>query len=255
MLMIVLLTMAVSSYCRDYPKCKCSYFKNGKIATSQCYDNDDRWGRAKAFDSKGKEIYDRELRRIAGHSSVNFSFYPSGAVSKAEWSSAPDAGIQWYRTTTYFSEEGKITGEVHNNYDDGPGKMAPQKPGYVTTPKTVPAKPEPKPEPSTTIECAVIYSSEFWFHNTTSYSVVVTATRKHIKSETYIVTLRPRRRMKVGQMIGAQQFNDPATYYDFSVKPLKESVRQKFIIIPSDKEPENTSKEVRRYYYEVRRIV
>jgi hypothetical protein len=249
--LILLLLIAVTGYAREYPHCTYTYFKNGKIATSQCYDTNNRWGRAKAFDKQGKEIYDKELRRIAGHSSVQFTFYESGAVKTAYWSSAPDAGIQWYRTNTSFSEDGKITSETEDNYDKGPGVVAPKSPGYVTKPRPSPVK----PAPSTTMECAVIYSSEFWFKNTTPYSVVVTATRKSGPTETYTLTLRPRQTMKAGQMIGAQIFYTPADYYNFSVKPLKESLKQRFIILPSDQEPENTKKEVRRYYYDVRRVI
>jgi hypothetical protein len=56
----------------------------------------------------GNVIYEKELRTIGGHASVEFTFYPNGALNKASWSSAPDAGIQWYNSTDIFSEDGKL---------------------------------------------------------------------------------------------------------------------------------------------------
>jgi hypothetical protein len=243
----------------EYPRCTYTYFKSKQIATSTCYDTNNRWGRARAFDRTGKIIYDRELRKVGGHSSVQFSFYASGAVKKAYWSSAPDGGIQWYHTTTLFSEDGKITSETEDNYDKGPGIVMPLKPGYIAPPaphKPAPPKVTPtKPAPSTTMECAVIYASEFWFTNNTPNSVVVTTNRKSNINETYTTTLRPRQTLKGGQMIGAQIFYDPSLYYDFHVKPLKESLAQEFIIRPAARKPESPKTEVRRYYYEIRRII
>ncbi len=108
---------------RDYTNCTRHYFKNRKLSTSQCYDADHRWGKAIAYSSKGTIIYEKELRRVAGHSSVNFSYYASGAVKRAEWSSAPDGGIQWYSSVTDFAENGTITSFSENNYDDTPATL------------------------------------------------------------------------------------------------------------------------------------
>jgi hypothetical protein len=244
-------------YAREYPKCRYTYYHNGRVSTKECYDTLRHWGRATAYNPLGKEIYSREIRRIAGHASVAFSFYPNGGVKKAEYSSAPDAGIQWYRTYTSFAEDGTVTSEVHDGYDKGPGTTLLHNPSHIpaTPPAIVPPKRPKDTSQQTTMECGVIYSSEFWFKNTTPYTVVVSAVRKGSKSETYILTLRPRQSMKAGQMIGAQQFNVPATYFDFSVRPLKESVRQKLIILPADTKPEQVQKDVMRYYYDVRRII
>ncbi len=258
-LLFILLLVAfhVSAHDKDYPRCKYSYFKGSKkVSTSECYDTNNRWGRARAFNTTGDVIYDRELRRIGGHSSVQFSYYDNGAVKKAHWSSAPDGGIQWYRANTYFSEDGKKTGEDEDSHE-GPGRLTLQ-PQYVQPSKPQPKRPgehipQEKPPKPAVVECAVIYSSEFWFTNTTRYVVEVDATRN--KNEHFTITLKPRETMKGGYMIGAERFEDPAGFYKFTVKPVKGGTKQKFIIIPSDKKPDNPKKEVRRYYYEVRRIV
>ncbi|GAA4462231.1 hypothetical protein GCM10023093_08410 [Nemorincola caseinilytica] len=115
-------------------------------------------------------------------------------------------------------------------------------------------RPRPSPEPEVA-KCAVIYSSEFWVTNHTPYTVVVTATRKYSKSETYTLSLRPRETLKCGQMILAEQFDDPAKYFDISAVPKKPIKGQRFTIIAADKQPQQVAKETRRYYYEVRHII
>ncbi len=254
----LLLSFSLSSFGQRFSNCKYTYFKNGKKATSQCYDADDRWGQARAYDYKGAVIYEKELRKIAGHSSVQFSFYENGAVKKAEYSSAPDAGIQWYRTYTTFAQDGTITSEVNDSHDNGPGTTAPfKRQEYITPSPTPTVSPTPataKPTP-TTIECAVIYSSEYWFINTTTYSVVITATHKYRKTEMNSITLRPRQSAKGGQVIQAQFFDNPTKQYDFTVRAVKPGNKTKYIILPSDKQPEQTSKENQRYYFDIRRII
>ncbi len=85
-------------------------FTTGEVSTSEWTDKEERFGRSRAFTRAGTVIFDRHTRRIGGHASVHFSYHPGGAVSKAEVSDAPDAGIQWYRSTTTFDEEGNRTG-------------------------------------------------------------------------------------------------------------------------------------------------
>jgi hypothetical protein len=85
-------------------------FPNGKTSTIAAL-IDNREGYAKAYNFKGEEIYSRTIRRFAGTSSVHFQHHPNGMVKKAEYSSHPDGGIQWYRSYTYFDEQGIITSE------------------------------------------------------------------------------------------------------------------------------------------------
>lgn len=255
-LLLPAVLLCIATLAGDYPKCTHTYFTNTKtvwVSTSLCYDKDNRWGKARAYNRKGELIYERELRRVAGHSSVQFTYYESGAVKTASWSSAPDAGIQWYKSYTTFSEDGKITGETSDSYEGPATHINPlQPPTQKPVVKTPPAKPAPA-----TMECAVIYSSEFWFTNYTPHTVVITATRKYNKSETYTLSLHPKETLKAGQLILAQQFDDPSKTFDFSVVPLKAGgKKQRLIILPSeDRQPENPTKETRRYYYEVRRVI
>lgn len=251
---VLLLLYGNNIKAHEYTVCSTKYFTGTmKVSTSECYDKDNRWGKAIAYSRDGRQIYERALRRVAGHSAVEFTYYESGAVKAARWSSAPDGGIQWYRSFTTFSEDGKVISETHDGYDERGPQLLYHRPGEHVPQKHVVSPPPPK---TTVAECAVIYSSEFWFTNYTPHSVIITATRKYNKAETFTLSLRPRETLKGGQLILAQQFDDPANTFDFTVTLQKPGKTQKFIIIPSEERlPENPSKETRRYYYEVRRII
>ena len=86
------------------------YFTTGQVSTREWTDKDGRFGRSRAFKRDGTIIVDHHTRRIAGHASVHFQYHPNGAVSKAEFSDAPDAGIQWYESITTFDDQGNRTG-------------------------------------------------------------------------------------------------------------------------------------------------
>lgn len=234
---VALLLSSVSGLAQNsYPKCKYSYFKNSKkVSTSQCYDNDDRWGKAKAYDKNGKVIYEAELRRVAGHASVAFSYYPTGALAKAEWHSAPDAGIQWYNTTTWFDQDGNITNVEHNDYDNSPTTtFSPRRPA------TVPIKQE-------TIKCAAIYVTEGWFINRCSFPVLVTSIRSGQADERKQVTVAPGDTLKSLEYINAEQFADLRQVYAFSAQPAlhKHSRRQ---VLTRWLPPTQPATSVKRYY-------
>jgi hypothetical protein len=86
------------------------FHATGEVSTREWMDAADRFGLSTAYDRSGKEIFRYDTRRIGGHASVHFSYHPGGAVSRAEVSDAPDAGIQWYRSITTFDQEGNRTG-------------------------------------------------------------------------------------------------------------------------------------------------
>jgi hypothetical protein len=90
----------------------------GEVSTKEWMDTDERFGLTTAYDRSGKDIFRYGTRRIGGHASVHFSYHANGAVSKAEASDAPDAGIQWYRSTTTFDDQGNQTGFYQQSHED-----------------------------------------------------------------------------------------------------------------------------------------
>jgi len=119
LILAMLLSVGYHSFALgEYPVCTHTYFKGSKkISTSTCYDNHQRFGKAIAYNRKGEVIYEKSLRKIAGHSYVTFSYYTDGAVSRAYWSDAPDAGIQWYKSDTWFKNDGTIDRVTEQSHD------------------------------------------------------------------------------------------------------------------------------------------
>ncbi len=114
------------------------YFTTGQLSTKEWMDKDDRWGKSWAYDRGGMEIFSCSTRKIGGHASVHFSYHGNGAISKAEVSDAPDGGIQWYRSTTTFDDQGNKTGFTEQGHDNdgiipGPGVRVRTSP-FVTVP-------------------------------------------------------------------------------------------------------------------------
>lgn len=108
------------------------YFATGELSSKAWTDADNRWGHSWAYSQSGQVIFHRQTRKIAGHASVDYRYHPNGAVSRAEFSKAPDGGIQWYKSTTTFDEQGVQTGFSEQGRDnDGPirpGIVKPQRP-------------------------------------------------------------------------------------------------------------------------------
>jgi hypothetical protein len=94
------------------------YLRTGGVSTKEWRDKDERFGRSIAYDLAGREIFSYHTRRIGGHASAYFSYHPSGAISKAEASDAPDAGIQWYRSTTTFDDQGNQSGFWKESHEE-----------------------------------------------------------------------------------------------------------------------------------------
>ncbi len=153
------------------------HFKQGGISTREWTDKNDQWGASWAYARSGDVIFHGQTRRFAGHSSVRFSYHPSGAVSRVETSDAPDGGIQWYKSTTTFDEDGHKTGfseHGRDNYgpiprlDWPPDRSPPQ-----------PKAPAPKEEPrQEVVECQRMFQTELFVVNPTNSAVRVVATPK-----------------------------------------------------------------------------
>ena len=86
------------------------FHKNGAKSTVESWDKQGREGKITGFDKEGKELFSYYLRSFAGHASAHLSYYANGQVSKVEYSSAPDGGIQFYQESHSFDENGTQSG-------------------------------------------------------------------------------------------------------------------------------------------------
>ncbi len=177
----ILWMLATVGQAQPFSQCKYTYFGKTKlVSTSICLDKDGRWGEARAFDRQGKQIYHNDERRIAGHANTHFSFYPSGAVHKAEYSSAPDAGIQWYRSVTTFSETGEQIHFSKQSHDEMRG------PGYFL--EQLPEPPKHQPPPSA---CVEVHLAEVWLVNKSRFAVKATGAYTGSLADPASLTLAP----------------------------------------------------------------
>lgn len=147
------------------------YFTTGQVSTREWTDKEGRFGRSLAYKRDGTVIVDHHTRRIAGHASVHFSYHPNGAVSRSEFSDAPDAGIQWYESTTTFDDQGNRTGFSEQGHDDL--HVIPH-PGTTFTAPVEPFGPteEPVREPEVAI-CQKLFVNEVFVVNPTKWTCTV----------------------------------------------------------------------------------
>jgi antitoxin component YwqK of YwqJK toxin-antitoxin module len=235
----ILLLLFFSRYAfaqKEYPDCKQTYFTTGELSSKKCFDTNKRFGKATAYNKTGSIIYEKELRTIGGHASVEFTFYPNGALNKASWSSAPDAGIQWYNSTDIFSEDGKLVSHTENNYDDYLHLTAPYNPKQKDTTLI-------KPDSVLSDKKKVIT----YFINHTYYSITVMTFDKSNGK------LLNERNMKPGDIINVVMYEytknnfEPSRKYHFKIIPTSNKKEQRpFIKKVSQKTLTNKNK---AFYY------
>lgn len=191
------------------------YFSGGQVSTKEWRDQDDRWGRSWAYKRDGSVIVEHQTRRFAGHASVHFDYHPNGAISKAEFSTAPDAGIQWYRSTTTFDDQGNKTGFSEQGHDDHT---------VIPSPGThVLRHPEERvPERETeqvTVEEQRLFINELFVSNPTNAACRVIATARHpspaLAGGTF--TLAPGDTVRIGSYTMGESWADWKDHVDLSI--------------------------------------
>lgn len=225
----MVLTTAICRAEKDFPDCEKTYFTSGQLSTQKCYDKAHRSGKAYAYNKKGKVIYEKDLRAFAGHASVYFTFHPNGAVKRADWSSAPDAGIQWYSSRDEFSEDGNLIYHTVQNYDDYIQLRAPLYDKRKDTEIIV------KPGKNDTI-ITDKKKVETWFINHTWYPVTVIAISKTTQKEVSEEKIMPGDSVSIVSYDFSTKNNEPSRKYKFELipyttnsqlKPVVKSIRRK----------------------------
>ena len=196
------------------------YFKNGKISTKKAIPKGEvRFGYFKAYKLDGTEIYNMSIRNVGGHSSVDATYFPNGAISTAHYTGQPDGGIQHEDVTHYFDELGNVTNVVDLS-DDGHTSVTipdlrPSKQEVITT------KPEVKKEQ--VVACAVIYSTEIYVVNFTRKQQTISTVKSPSNGFDFkpSLTVDPGDTIKVGMYVEAQMFTAAENQYSFEIKPKK----------------------------------
>lgn len=202
---------------KEKQNCTKTYFRNGKISTLECMPESGWGGKAYAFNLKGDTIGEWSISRMHMLASVNFTFHANGGVHKADYSSHPDAGIQWYRSCTYFNEEGVKTDFWEMRDDD--------RVTFIQEPLEIPLKKEePKPEKpikQEVIACAIIFSSEFWVDNRLNIPVKITWQSVSDSTNKGEVLVPKGQREMITYYILAQQYEEPLKGFHFKVSTIK----------------------------------
>lgn len=146
------------------------YFSTGEVSTKEWTDRDERTGRAWAYKRDGTVIFHEHTRNFAGHADVHFTYHPNGAVHKVEFSSAPDGGIQWYRSTTTFDRDGDRTDFKAFGRDNY---------GIIPRPEVRTTASPPDPPQQEAMPCLRLFNNEVFVVNPTNAAVRVVATPKH----------------------------------------------------------------------------
>lgn len=205
---------------QEYP-CRLTYFKNTRqISTSYCQVAEHPLrGAATAYDRRGNIIYQRETRRYAGHASVDFTYHPNGAVYTANYSSAPDAGIQWYESTHYFDPAGNLVDVKSRSHED---LLSIQ----LDTNKTLS---NPAVYPSYEVmKCAEIWVTSLWILNTTSDTLKAEHHFTGMREPALVTFIAPRTPTKITDLLEAERFANLQERLQLVVFNLKTGKRISF---------------------------
>ncbi len=200
------------------------FHQNGKMSTVEWIDREGRFGISYALDAAGRELLRLTTRRFAGHATVHFSYHANGSVALAEYSNAPDAGIQWYRATYRFDEAGNQTGfeeQGHDNY------------GPLPRPGIRPSERMPAPREA----CQEPVVNTYFIVNSLDYPVLVHLLPKHPSpaSKDTACIVYPADTLKGGAWITGNATADVGDVLDWRLTALKNgSLKTLPIILKSE---------------------
>jgi len=224
MLLLIFLLMTVAglsqlnckeSMTQTKESVKMCYHQNRKKSTVETWDKDHRFGTFTGYDTNEKQLFNYHLRAIGGHAYVSVNYYPNGQVSRVEYSEAPDGGIQFYKSTAKFDEQGKQT-------DFQEIKHPPELITTVPSPTKVPDKKEQVPQK--VAECAVPVMDYFEIVNQTKSKITFRVISKpdfNYASKEFYFTLKPAEIIVFDSLISAQQHPQKSIYEPIIVSYTK----------------------------------
>jgi hypothetical protein len=206
-------------------------YRTGEIASRETpepwpgtYNDRFRSEKVEIFNCKGDLVYEGYRRDFAGHSSVHLNYHPNGGVSRIDVSSAPDAGIQWYKSRMTLDEDGNITDRSEQSHDM-----------MTTTPYIHMVEPIDVPKP-VAITCAVPMETRIIILNRSSKAITVRLKGKQGQEsgKEYVEKLEPGDSLVPPSMVSAETFLRPEEMYEFHIiaAASKRSVSMEFSRIP-----------------------
>ena len=182
---------------------KTCFHLNKKPSIVELWDSDRRFGSIKAFNNSGVELFTYYLRTVGGHSSVYLDYYPNGQIKKAEYSSAPDGGIQFWRIIHHFDDQGKQTSYSDFSQPDGrPHLFIPE----LLKEKTEIKKIEKQAE---VVKCATPYLSIIKIGNRSNKKLLILLKAKKnpfIQVKDTLISLKPNKDVIIKSQLMAEKF-------------------------------------------------
>lgn len=205
-------------------------FPNGKISAYSYLLKSTDTGKAYAYKANGELLFEYEISRLHGHTSVYFEHHENKTVSKIEISSAPDGGIQWYRSFLYYDENGNFLRKDTDSHD-----------------KTTILYQEPIKEE--VVVCSTIYQNETYFINQTKDKLAVSySARGELKTE----ILGSKDTLLMGSLIQAQFFQNPDKEAKFNATSIRKN-KNKYIYTFQLINVIEINKTTRRYFYGIKK--
>lgn len=200
------------------------YFQGSKKISSTLFWPSQGWtGYAVAYNMDGNEIYRQEISRMHMIRTVRFSYHPNGAVSKAEMSWHPDAGIQHGTVTTTFDENGKLIKEEKWSSEDKLG--IPDRPSDIVPIQPNPKKETPQPFKQEIVIESPVYQNTYFIINRTKRSLTVQLldnTGKPMPEEKYKPqTIAPGDTLQGKTLLMAGIHAKPCEYFKLNVTSKK----------------------------------
>lgn len=219
------------------------YFSSGEVSTQEWTDPQGLHGRSMAFDRAGTIIFQHSTRSTGGHCTVNFSYHPDGALRNAEVDDAPQAGPQWYRSTSTFDEDGvRITFVEEGNDISPPG----ERPRLRTLDDT------PLPEASSTVEGTPLFVNEVYVLNDGRVPCRIDITprgdAKDLPARTF--TLRPGETARVGHFVSERGFRSPVDVIVVKGTVTLNNGKPSTVGVLMERK-QNMGPQQRAYYYQV----
>jgi hypothetical protein len=204
--------------------------KNGKISTLETWDLESRSGDIYGYNNLGVEIFHYDLRKFAGHASVEINYYPNGQVNNLYYSSAPDGGIQFYRYRHKFDDQGKQTEYSNESQPDGFPSLITFTPDSLVKQKEIIVK---KPE---TVNYSILFQTEFVIINETSKNVkIILKAQKNnlIQLNDIEVELLPKEQKIVDRRILSEKFLAQENAYILEFIKVKRLKFKSIIALPT----------------------
>jgi hypothetical protein len=219
-LLLFTLTLSLHTFSQDVKRMIEKTYTSGQISVRETqYDLKNPYNfnqleeKVEVFNRKGELVYTGYRRNYAGHSSIHLTFHSNGGVQRIDASSAPDGGIQWYKSRHELDEDGNVIHFSEQSHDDRVTLIQP-------TTWTVPPSEKPKQE---VVECAVPMQTITKLSNQSKRTITVLVTLKNQPDKISEFRVKPKGELLIGESTNAQVFAHPENLYVVHIKPSKSS--------------------------------